>query len=125
MQIAVLKEGRSGESRVAATPDTARKLAGLGAEVVVAAGAGSPAGFTDQDYVSAGARIAADAAGACAGSDIVFKVRAPMTASEGADEITIFKPGAILIAHLSAISSRTTIAALATQGVTAFALELM
>ncbi len=120
MQIAVLKERRAGEGRVAATPDTVKKLIGLGCQVAVESGAGAAASISDADYTAAGATIAANAATACSSADMVFKIQRPLD-----EEIGQFKKGSILIAHLSALSSKDTAQALATQGVTTFALELM
>ncbi len=62
MRLAVLKERRAGEARVAATPDTVKKLIGLGLSVAVEAGAGVAAAISDADFAAAGAEIAADAA---------------------------------------------------------------
>ena len=83
MKIAIPKERRPHERRVAATPDTVKKLLGLGAQVCVEAGAGAGAQIPDQVYAEAGADIAADAASALAEADIVFKVQRPLTAAEG------------------------------------------
>ena len=120
MQIAVLKERRPGESRVAATPDTAKKLLALGCQIVVESGAGAAASISDADYTAAGATIAPDATAACASADGVFKIAKPLD-----EEIGYLKKGSILIAHLAALSSKDTAQALARQGVTAFAMELM
>ena len=125
MQIAVLKERRPGESRVAATPDTVKKLVALGTQVVVESGAGSGASLSDADYTAAGATIAPNAAAACANADMVFKIQKPMMADEGTDEIAALKSGSMLVAHMSAITSKPTVQALAQRGVSAFALELM
>jgi NAD(P) transhydrogenase subunit alpha len=125
MMIAVLKERRAGETRVAATPDTVKKLVGFGSKVVVESGAGAAANISDADYTAAGAAIAADAAAAVAGADVAVKVQRPMTADEGADEIGALKSGLILMAGLNALTSRPTVDALAAKGVTSFALELM
>ena len=76
MKISVLKERRAGETRVAATPETVRKLVGLGHTVTIESGAGTVAGFPDSAFTEAGAAIAAGPA-AAAGADIVFKVRRP------------------------------------------------
>ena len=62
MRLAVLKERRAGETRVAATPETVKKLTSLGLEVAVEAGAGLASGIPDADYAAAGAEIAPDAA---------------------------------------------------------------
>ncbi|HEX3486326.1 MAG TPA: NAD(P)(+) transhydrogenase (Re/Si-specific) subunit alpha, partial [Micropepsaceae bacterium] len=77
MIVAVPKERRGGETRVAATPETVKKLKGLGLDIVVEAGAGEAARFADADYQAAGATIAPDEAAALANADIVLKVRGP------------------------------------------------
>src|SRR6516165_10618957 len=64
MKIAILKERRPHETRVAATPDTVKKLKALGAEITIESGAGSAAAYTDQAYSEAGANIVPDAASA-------------------------------------------------------------
>lgn len=125
MQIGVLKERRAGETRVAATPDTVKKLVAAGCQVVVETGAGAGSQFSDSAYKDAGATIAPDAAATAGSADVVFKIQKPMTAAEGPDEVTILKSGSLLMAHLYALSSKDTMEALARQGVTAFALELM
>ncbi|MDP6272164.1 MAG: Re/Si-specific NAD(P)(+) transhydrogenase subunit alpha [Alphaproteobacteria bacterium] len=126
MKIAIPKERRPHERRVAATPDTVKKLLGLGAQVCVEAGAGAGAQIPDQVYAEAGADIAADAASALAEADIVFKVQRPLTAAEGGpDELAQMKKGALLIATLSPHANRDQVQAYADAGVTAFAMELM
>ena len=74
MKVAVTTESDPGEPRVAATPDTIKKLIGLGAEVAVEPGAGLKSGILDADYTAAGASVTADAVN---GADIVLKVRRP------------------------------------------------
>jgi len=120
MKLAVLKERRAGEMRVAATPETVKKLKGLGLEVAVEAGAGQGARFADADYATAGALVAADQAQALAGADIVLKVRSP-----DENEIAGMKKGAVLAALLAPYSEREAIARLAQQGVAAFAMEFI
>ncbi len=119
MKLAILKE-QSGETRVAATPETVKKLKGLGLEVTVQSGAGRGAHFSDSDYQAAGAVIAPDTAGALDGAAIVLKVRTPTS-----DEISRMKKGAVLAALLAPYSDKITAAALAAQGVDAFAMELL
>src|SRR3569832_1069611 len=75
MKIAILKERRPHETRVAATPETVKKLKALGAEITIEAGAGTAAAYTDQAYIDAGAEIAPDAPSAMAAGDIVFKIQ--------------------------------------------------
>ena len=74
MRLAVLKERRASETRVAATPDTVKRLVGLGITVVVEAGAGAEAAISDREFAAAGATIASDDAEALAGAGIVFAV---------------------------------------------------
>ncbi|MAB11988.1 Re/Si-specific NAD(P)(+) transhydrogenase subunit alpha [Hyphomonas sp.] len=93
MKISVLRERRSGETRVAATPETVKKLVASGHSVTIESDAGKTAGFLDSAYEEAGASIAKDAAAAVQGADIVFKVRGP---EEG--EIAALPDGAALIA---------------------------
>jgi NAD(P) transhydrogenase subunit alpha len=124
MQIGVLKERRAGEHRVAASPDTVKKLTAAGCKVVVETGAGAGSQFSDAMFTEAGAAIAPSAAAAAA-SDLVVKIQKPMTAAEGTDEVSYLKSGSILMANLMALTSKDLMQALAQQGVTAFALELM
>ncbi len=126
MRISIPRERRSGETRVAAVPDTVVKLVGLGAEVVVEAGAGAGASIPDRAFAEAGAVIAPDAAAALAEADVVFKVRRPLSAAEGGpDELAMMKEGALLVALLEPHSSGEQIKAYASAGIVAFAMELM
>ena len=78
MRLAVLKERRPAETRVAATPETVKKFIALGLTVAVEAGAGRSAGIPDAEYAAAGAELAPDAAATLAGAGIVLKIRAPL-----------------------------------------------
>jgi H+-translocating NAD(P) transhydrogenase subunit alpha len=120
MKLAVLKERREGETRVAASPDTVKKLKTLGLEVAVETGAGSGARMADADYVAAGAAIAPDAASVLANADIVLAVRAPDPSA-----IALMKKGAVLAALLAPYADKETPKTLAAQGVDAFAMELL
>jgi NAD(P) transhydrogenase subunit alpha len=120
MNLAVLKERRAGEARVAATPETVKKLKALGVAVTVETGAGEKACMGDAEYAAAGATIAPDAATALKDADIVLKVRAPEPA-----EIAATKSGAVLIGLLAPHTEKDAIAALATRGVIAFAMEFL
>ena len=97
MRVAVLKERRGGETRVAATPETVKKYIALGLEVAVEQGAGLASGITDAAFAEAGASLAPDAAAARAGAGIVLKVRAPED-----DERAAIPQGALLIGTLGA-----------------------
>ena len=125
MKIAIPKERRAGEDRVAASPDTVKKYVGMGFDVVVESGAGIGAAVPDALFTAAGAQIAPDAGAALADADIVLKVTRPLAAAEGEDELARFKRGAILIAHLAALQNKDQAAAYAAAGVTAFAMELL
>jgi NAD(P) transhydrogenase subunit alpha len=120
MIIAIPKERRADETRVAATPETVKKLKALGLDVVVEKDAGRAANFADADYQTAGANIAPDEAAALGNADIVLKVRGPDEA-----EIAQLKRGAILVALLAPASEKDAIAKLAQAGVSAFAMELL
>ena len=120
MRLAVPKETRAGETRVAATPESVKKFKNLGLDVVVQAGAGTGARVSDADYTAAGATIAPDAASALKDADIVLKVRG---AESG--EISQMKKGAVLAALLAPHAEKDAIAAMASQGVIAFAMELL
>ena len=125
MKIAIVKERRPHETRVAATPETVKKLKALGAEITIEAGAGTVAAYTDQAYSEAGATIVPDAASALAVGDIVFKIQRPMTAEEGLDELGLLRQGQTLMAPLGALTNKELVQALASRGVTSFALELI
>jgi NAD(P) transhydrogenase subunit alpha len=120
MKLAVLKERRAGETRVAATPETVKKLKGLGLEVTVEAGAGEKAQFFDNDYIAAGATVSPDRATTLRDADIVLKVRGPES-----DEIQAMKKGAVYASLLAPYSEKDAIGKLAAQGVNAFAMEFI
>ena len=120
MIIAIPKERRPGEARVAASPDTVKKFKALGFDVAIEAGAGVGASMTDDAYRAAGAAIAADEAAALKDADIVLKVQRPEVA-----EVALMKPGALLLALMAPHAERTVVEACAQRQVTAFALELL
>ena len=115
MQIGVPRETAAGETRVAATPETVKKLKAQGHTIRVESGAGVAASVVDDAYVAAGADIV-DRAGAL-GSDLVLKVRSP-----SADELALMKSGANLVGMLNPFD-RAGLDALAAAGLTSFALE--
>ena len=117
MRLAVLKERRPAEMRVAATPETVKKLMALGLSVAVEAGAGLTSGITDAAYAEAGAEMAATPAAALAGAGIVLKVRAPLE-----DELALIPKGALLLAQMNA--DAPLVAALAAAGIEACAMEM-
>ena len=125
MKIAIVKERRPHETRVAATPETVKKLKALGAEITIETGAGVAAAYTDQAYGEAGATIVPDAASAIAAGDVVFKIQRPMSAEEGLDELGLLRQGQTLMSPLGALTNKELVQALASRGVTSFALELI
>ncbi len=118
MKIGIPAESDSGETRVAATPETVKRLAGLGAEIAVEKGAGEKAGILDRDFETAGAKIVSgkDATSA----DIVLKVRRPSKA-----ELANYKAGAAVIAIMDPYGNEAALADMAGAKVSAFAMELM
>jgi NAD(P) transhydrogenase subunit alpha len=115
MLIGVPLETAAGETRVAVTPETAKKLKAQGHTIRIESGAGVAASVTDEAYAAAGAEIT-DRAGAL-GADLVLKVRSP-----GADELALMKSGAALVGMLNPFD-REGLARLAAAGLTSFALE--
>jgi len=120
MKIAVPAELAEAESRVAATPETVKKLIGLGADVVVQAGAGARSRFLDADSQAAGAKVLKTAAAVVKDADIVLHVRRP-----DAKELSAVKAGAVVIGVMDPYGHEEAIGSLATAGVRAFAMELM
>jgi NAD(P) transhydrogenase subunit alpha len=115
MQIGVPTETMVGETRVAVTPETAKKLQGQGHQLRIQSGAGVAASAVDQAYAAVGAEIT-DAAGAF-GCDLVLKVRSPSDA-----ELALMKPGSTLVGMLNPFDA-TGLQRLASAGLTSFALE--
>ncbi|CAN5669986.1 Re/Si-specific NAD(P)(+) transhydrogenase subunit alpha [soil metagenome] len=115
MQIGVPAETMAGETRVAATPETVKKLVAQGHELHIEAGAGLAASVPDAAYEAAGARIT-DRAGAF-GAQIVLKVRAPDAA-----EAALMQPGTVVVGMLNPFDAAG-LQRLADAGLTAFALE--
>ncbi len=126
MKVAVVKERRAYERRVAASPDSVKRMTGLGLHVVAESGAGDDAGFTDSIMAAAGAAIVADEAAALDNADILLKVQRPMRGVDGElDELHLMKPGAVLIGLLQPTQNPPDIDAYAKAGISAFAMELV
>ncbi len=126
MKVAIVKERRAHERRVAASPDSVKQLVAMGLEPIVEAGAGSEAQFPDAAYAAAGAAIAGDAAAALRDADIVLKVQRPMMGGEdGIDELALIKHGAVLVGLLRPLRYPADAEAYARAGITAFAMELI
>lgn len=120
MKIAIPREQRPDEARVAASPETVKKLINLGFEVAVETGAGEAAAFTDEAYTAAGATITPDATVAFGNADVVAKVRRPLP-----DELRGLKSGALLISIIDPFRAGAELKALQDAGVTAFAMDLI
>jgi NAD(P) transhydrogenase subunit alpha len=129
MKIAIPKERRPGELRVAASPETVKKFISMGFEVLVEAGAGAGAAMADATYLEAGAQIAADAAAVYQDADIILKICKPIgpgaTIAKQADEVALMKTRAVLICLLEPFQDRELVDAIAARGITAFALEMV
>jgi NAD(P) transhydrogenase subunit alpha len=120
MRLAVLKERRAAETRVAATPDTIKKLVGLGLTVAVETGAGVTAAISDADFTAAGAEIAADAASALSGAGIVFAVQTPEP-----EQRALIPRGALLVCIAGAFTDPGLVDSLAAAGIDIAAMELL
>jgi len=126
MKIAVLRERKSGEARVAVTPETVKKIITLGVEIHVESGAGALSEISDNDYQLAGAKIEKDPARILEGADILLKVQAPLKKGvSDLDEISYLKNGAVIIGMLSPYENIDRIGRLAAGGISAFSLEFI
>lgn len=131
MKIAITKERRAHERRVAATPDTVKKFIALGFSVSVEKDAGINSRISNQSYIEAGATISDNLAELLGSADIVLKVQRPLLgdeklAGEGAiNELALIKRGALLIAMLSPYSDPAAIQQYADAGITALTLEFV
>jgi NAD(P) transhydrogenase subunit alpha len=120
MKVAVPAELDPAEPRVAATPETVRKIRTLGADVAIESGAGVKSGVLDSEYTAAGATVAASASDTVKDADVVLKVRRP-----SASELSGYKNGALVIAIMDPFGHEAELGAIARAGVAAFAMELM
>jgi len=119
MKIAVLREVAANETRVGATPETVKKLIGLGAEVAVESGAGAGARIADADFAAAGATVAARA-DVIAGAQMVLGIQAPQLA-----DLPGIASGTIVAGIMSPFNDRAKIEAYAGAGLVAYAMEFM
>lgn len=125
MLIAIVKEQKTGESRVAASPETVSKFVSLGFDVVVEKGAGLASSVTDEAFTAAGATIAKTAKDALSKADIVAKIWRPLTKQdpEKIDEVSLLKKGAHVVSLMDPYEAESYAADLAKSGVNAYALE--
>ncbi|MHC4228152.1 MAG: Re/Si-specific NAD(P)(+) transhydrogenase subunit alpha [Planctomycetota bacterium] len=125
MKIGIPKERHPKEKRVAASPETVKKLVGMGMEVLVEHDAGHDSMMIDKDYEEAGARIRPDAAGIFGEADVILKVQRPLTAPAiDLDEMALLRLGQTLLGKLDVLANTEQVHAYADRGVNAFALEL-
>ncbi len=120
MKIAVLRDRRAHEKRVAASAETVKKFIGLGAEVVVETGAGEGSRLSDKVFADAGATIAPDAAAAVSGADVILSVQRPDAAA-----LADVKPGAVAIGLYAPYGERDELQALAKTGAALMAMEFV
>ncbi len=119
MLIAIPAETYANEKRVAATPETVKKLVAAGCEVRVQTQAGQASAIADSDYEAVGATMAQDFAATCAEADLVLKVRAP-----DAEELAMLKSGAVVAAMFSPFTNPL-LQDYADHGLTCFAMEMI
>ncbi|MDZ4775393.1 MAG: Re/Si-specific NAD(P)(+) transhydrogenase subunit alpha [Alphaproteobacteria bacterium] len=120
MRIAVVKERAADETRVAATPDTVKKIIAAGHSVAIESGAGDRSSFPDSELKAAGAEIATSAAAALKDADLLLKVRAPE-----ADELAALRKGAGVVALMNPYGAKAAVESYARQGVAALAMEFV
>ena len=126
MKVAVVRERRAHERRVAVSPDSVKRMAAMGLEIIAEIGVGEAVGFSDATLSSAGAVLVPDEATALGDADIVLKVQRPITGADGdPDELHLLKPGAVLIGLLQPLQNPADIDLYARAGIIAFAMELV
>ena len=120
MRLAVVRERRAAENRVAATPETVKKLVALGLTLAIETGAGAHAGISDGEFAAAGAEITTDAAQALAGAGVVFAVQMPDEATRG-----LIPRGALLVCIANPFEDAAVVPTLAAAGIDVAAMELL
>ena len=120
VKLAVIKESRPGEDRVAIVPEVAAKLARTGVDVVVQSGAAQGARFSDEEFVDAGATVVPDVTSALQGADFVAHVQ-PLSL----DEVALLPEGVSVMSFLQPVASSDVVQALAAKGATVYSLDLL
>ena len=120
MRIAIPKETHPGENRVPIIPEHAKKLVRLGATLVVESGMGVGAGFTDEEYIDAGASISTNRSELFGSADLLLRLRKPEP-----DEIALMQRGCIHISYLDPFNEHELIRSFLAQGVTAISMEMI
>ena len=120
MKLAVIKESRPGEDRVAIVPEVAAKLVGSGVEVAVEAGAGTASRFSDDEFREGGATVEPDPAATLSGASIVARVQPPSV-----EEVAALPAGVSVISFLQPVAAADIVQALAAKGATVYSLDLL
>lgn len=120
MRIAIPKETHPGENRVPITPDSAKKLCRMGADLVIEAGMGAGSGFTDTEYTDVGATVSTDRNDLISTADVLLRLRKPTL-----EEVALMKSGCIHISYLDPFNEHGIVNALKSQGVTAISMEMI
>jgi len=120
MRIAIPKEIHPGENRVPITPDSAKKLCRMGAELVVEAGLGLGSGYADSDYEDAGAAVSSDRNALFSSADVLLRLRKP-----GLEDIALMKRGCIHISYLDPFNEKELVSALKGAGITSISMEMI
>ncbi len=120
MRIAIPKEVHPGENRVPITPDSAKKLCRMGAELVVEAGLGLGSGYADSEYEEAGASVSSDRNALFSSADVLLRLRKPSL-----EEIALMKRGCIHISYLDPFNEKELVSALQAAGITAISMEMI
>ena len=120
MRLAIPKETHPGENRVPVIPDTVKKLVRLGAEVIIESEMGSGSGFTDEEYIKAGAKVSHDRTALFAEADMLLRLRKPTL-----DEVGLMKTGCIHISYLDPFNEPELVNALKAGGITSISMEMI
>ena len=120
MRIAIPKETHPGENRVPITPDVAKKLCRMGAELTIEPGLGLSVGYADEQYTEAGASVVGDRSSLFGSADLLLRLRKPEL-----QEIALMKRGCIHISYLDPFNEHALVHAFKDAGVTAISMEMI
>ena len=123
MKVAVPKETRLGELRVALVPQGVETLAKAGLEIVVETGAGAASGVSDTEYKEAGAEVVGSAAEALTGAGIVLRINPPSLSDP--DEVSAIGAGTILVSFLNPLANQTLVRRLTEERISSISMELV
>ncbi len=118
MIIGTIKESRSGENRVALSPDVVKNFVRLGFECIIEAGAGVLSNFSDEAYKLAGAVVVSSVAEVCGKTDVLVKVNAPSDS-----EIALLKPGSALVSFIYHLTNPALIEQLSARQISVFSMD--